>query len=83
MKRTAVMYLKQGKLQKALHALIRVVKADPGSSRSWIFLGQAYEQTFNGPSALQAYSRALQLNPSIPGLGQHVKRLRARVQQRR
>ena len=79
MKRQAVMHLKQGKLQKALPALVRVVKADPGSSRSWIFLGQAYESTFNAPSAAQAYARAMQLNPAIPGLAQHLQRLKARA----
>jgi len=83
MKRHAMMLLKQGKLQQALNLLHKVVKSDPGSSRSWIMLGQAYESSFNANGAVLAYSRALKLNPSIPRLAAHVRMLRMRISSRK
>ena len=79
MKRQAMMMLKQGRLQQALQLLQKVVKADPGSSRGWIFLGQAYEASYDAARAYTAYAQALKLNPAIPRLKQHLRLLRARI----
>ena len=83
MKRHAMMLLKQGRLRQALQLLGRAVKADPGSSRGWLMLGQAHESTFNPAGAADAYSRALKLNHAIPRLRAHVQRLQARIKQQR
>jgi tetratricopeptide (TPR) repeat protein len=55
--------------------LDRAVEADPADVQSWVWLGQAYQNSGNRAKAMEAYRRALQINPNQPDAVKGVKML--------
>ena len=59
--------------------LERAVVLDPQFVQAWVWLGQGYQNAGNRPKAVEAYRRALALDPSQPEANKGVKVLSAGV----
>jgi tetratricopeptide (TPR) repeat protein len=60
----------------AARQLDRAVTVDAQDVQSWVWLGQAYQNSGNRAKATDAYNRALQLNPSQPDALKGLKMLK-------
>lgn len=55
--------LERGEVDAAIGAFRLNAGAHPGSWNAWDSLGEAYERAGDGPAALEAYRRSVELNP--------------------
>jgi rhomboid protease GluP len=69
--------LQDGNIPAAVSVLQRAVLSDPKDYRAHGLLGQAYELTLQRDLAIAEYQSALLLNPSIPGLQEHIEELQS------
>jgi Tfp pilus assembly protein PilF len=80
-KRATLFFLK-GDYGRAMHDIRETLRHEPRHYGAWAGLGRILEQTGDERRALDAYRRALAINPRIDGLRDQVKKLAEKVQGR-
>ena len=62
----AMQQLQKGDAAAAVNLLKRFTEVDPRSADAWRALGKAYQQLHKDDDAIEAYQRALQIEPDAP-----------------
>ena len=75
----AVAFRKRGGLNRALADLNRALEQDPKHYRALEQLGQAYDALGKKPEALEAYRKALAINPFLSDAEQSVRFLEKEI----
>jgi len=71
----AIHYRKVQDKVQAQHAAEKAVAVDPGTVWNWLVMGDIYEWLKRSPDALQAYQRALQIDPTNQTAKQAISRI--------
>jgi rhomboid protease GluP len=69
--------LEGGNIPGAISVLQRAALSEPKDSNAHILLGKAYEMSLQRDLAIGEYQSALQLNPTFPGLKEHIEELQS------
>ena len=70
-----VFYWKNGQIEMAIHYFNQVLKVKPDHVMAWANLGANYSEAGKYPEAIQAITRALELDPNISYKSQMLERL--------
>ena len=58
--------IQSGSIAEAIEALNQYIKENPNSDEAWLLLGNAYRKQENWKDAMDAYTKATELNPDSP-----------------
>ncbi len=58
--------IQSGSIAEAIEALNQYIKENHNSDEAWLLLGNAYRKQENWKDAMDAYTKATELNPDSP-----------------
>ena len=76
----ATLFFLRGDFRRAMRDIRETLRYEPRHYGAWAGLGRILEQSGDPAKALDAYRRALAINPQIDGLRQQVRTLATKVQ---